>query len=150
MSGSWGWRVPYSNSYCADSPLRREKLVVPEGTSLILQLFEDIYRGFHGSRHISLLDPLLYDPRSHSPSDLEAFRRKEWGWLIHAGRPIAFPDKPHGDWELITVQANYKTLKIILVLSRGNDRTEYTPNPDEPPQDPQALRVRFYHHLCSR
>ena len=128
---------------------RHENSVAPGGTSLILKLFGDIYRGFRDNPHISLLDPLIYDGRIHSRSDLEAFRRKEWGWLVRAGGPIAFPDKLPGNWNLITVQANYRTLKIDLVLSRGNERMTYAPDPDEPPQDPGALRVRFYHHLCS-
>ena len=122
---------------------------IPREARQALKFFDDINRHYPGSPDISLLDPLLYHSTKHSQAELEIFRRKEWGWLVRAGRPITFPDKLCGSWDLITIQVNYQRLEIALVLSRGNDKMTYLPDPADLPQELGSIQVRLHLHTCS-
>ena len=124
---------------------------VPHEAHQVLKMFDDIHVWHRDSHHVTLLDPALYDPNSHSQAQLEVFRKKEWGWLVRAGRPITFPGILCGEWHFVTIQANYEMLDIALVLSRGDHLVIFIPGHDyaHPPQTFQPIQVRSLLHLCS-
>ena len=114
---------------------------VPPEASQVLRLFDDIYRSDYYDPQITFLDPMLYSLVSHAPAQLEAFRRKEWAWLVRAGKPISLPDKLCGSWHLDTIQTNYQQLEIALVLSRDGDRMTFFPERTNSPLELGDMRV---------
>ena len=106
---------------------------IPQETRQVLRMFDDIARSDYNEPHITFLDPLLYSSLAYTRAQCEDFRKKEWAWLVRAGRPITFPGEPSESWDLVTIQPIYESLEICLVVSRDNRQEIYTVDCSRPP-----------------
>lgn len=113
---------------------------VPQEVSQVLRMFYDIFCSDYNNPHITFLDPLLYSVGTYAQAQLEAFRKKEWAWLVRAGRPISFPGILCESWDLVTIRPNYQKLEIALVLSHNGLMT-YLPDRTDSPLDLDAMEV---------
>lgn len=118
----------------------------------VLRVFDEIHHGYCGSPYVTLLDSSLCS--GSFLEEQERFRRKEWGWLVRAGRPLLVQDVLQGSWDLVTIAANYARLKISLILYRVSHTIEFAPGPgptsgsgpdyENPPPRLDDIQVRYY------